>query len=58
MVREENNVGSCMDEGLSSSSYEDVPSRVDAIGVITWLRLVGEPQAGMKVHLLAEDSYK
>ena len=33
-----------MDEDLPSSSLEDVPSCVDAIGVITWLRPVREPQ--------------
>ena len=42
MAREEDNIGSHIDEGLSSTSFEDVPLRVDTVGVITWLRLVGE----------------
>ena len=44
MAREEDNVGTRVDKGPSSTSYEDVPSRVDATGVITWLRLVGKPR--------------
>ena len=35
MARREDNVGSRVDEGSSSSSFENVPSRVDATGVIT-----------------------
>ena len=42
MTRGEDNVGSHMDEGSSSTSYEDVSLCVDAIGVITCLRPVGE----------------
>ena len=42
MTKEEDNVESCVDESSSSTSYEDVPSLVDANGVITWLRPVGE----------------
>ena len=42
MARGEDNVGSHVDEGLSSTSYRDALSSVDATGVITWLRLVGE----------------
>ena len=34
-----------MDEDVPSSSSEDVPSRADAAGVITWLKPVGESQA-------------
>ena len=44
MARGEDNVGSRMDKGPSSSSSEDAPSRVDATRVITWLKLVGEPR--------------
>ena len=44
MAKGEDNVGSRVDEGPSSSSSEDVPSRVDATRVITWLRPIGEPQ--------------
>ena len=43
MVRGEDNVGGHGDEGLSSTSSEDVPLRVEAIGVITWLIHVREP---------------
>ena len=42
MTRGEDNVGSRMDEGSSSTSYEDVSLRVDVIGVITCLRPVRE----------------
>ena len=35
-----------MDEDLPSSSSENVPSRADAAGVITWLKLVWESQVG------------
>ena len=42
MAKGEDNIGSHTDEGPSSTSSEDVPSRVDATGVITWLKLVGE----------------
>ena len=45
MARGEDNVESGMDESSSSTSFEDVPSRVDADGVITWLRPVGEARA-------------
>ena len=44
MARGEDNVGSLIDEGSSSTSSEDVPWHVDATRVITWLRLVGESQ--------------
>ena len=33
---------SCVDESLSSTSSEDVPSHVDMNGVITWPKPVGE----------------
>ena len=42
MVGGEVDPGSYADEEISSSSFEDAPSRVDIVGVITWLRLVGE----------------
>ena len=42
MAREEDIVESCVGEISSSTSFEDVPSRVNANGVITWLRPVGE----------------
>ena len=45
MAREEDNVGSCVDEGSSSTSYEDVLPRVDVVGVITWLRHIEESRA-------------
>ena len=45
MARGEDNVESCVDESSSSTSSEDVPSRVDANGVITWLKLVREASA-------------
>ena len=35
-------MGSRVDEGPSSTSYEDVLSRVNAARVITWLRPVEE----------------
>ena len=44
MARGEDNVGSSVDEGPSSTSYEDLPLRVDATGVITWPIPVGEPR--------------
>ena len=42
MARGEDDLGSHMEEDLPSSSSEDVPSCADAVGVITWLRPVGE----------------
>ena len=45
MIGGEVDPGSYAGEEISSSSFGDVPSRVDAIGVITWLRLIGEAQA-------------
>ena len=39
MARGEGNIESCLDE---SSSSEDVPSRVEGNGVITWLKPVRE----------------
>ena len=45
MARGEDNVGSRMDEDLSSTSSEDDSLRVEAAGVITWLILVGESRA-------------
>ena len=46
MARGEDNIESCMDESSSSTSSEDIPSRVDANGVIMWLRPVGEVRVG------------
>ena len=43
MVGEEDNPSSYADEEISSYSFEDVPSRVDDVGVITSLKPVGEP---------------
>ena len=40
MARGEDNVGGHVDEGMSSTSSEDIHSRVDATRVITWLKLV------------------
>ena len=37
--------GSYADEEISSSTLEDVPLLIDAVGVIMWLRSVGEPRA-------------
>ena len=45
MVGGEDNPGSYADKEISSSSFEDVPSRVDAAGVITCLRPIKESQA-------------
>ena len=45
MARGEDNVGSCVNEGPFSTSSEDVPSRVYATRVITWLRPDKESQA-------------
>ena len=45
MVEGEVDPRSYVDEEISSSSFKDIPSSVDAIGVITWLRLVGEARA-------------
>ena len=45
MVIGEDNIGSHADKGPSSTSSEDVPSRVDAVGVITWLRPIVESRA-------------
>ena len=45
MARGEDNIGSRVDEGSSSTSSKDVPSRVDATKVITWLKSVGKSQA-------------
>ena len=42
MARREDTIESCVDEISSSTSSEDVPSLVDANGVITWFKLVGE----------------
>ena len=42
MAKGEDNVGSHEGEGPSSTSFEDVPLRVDTFGVITWLRPIGE----------------
>ena len=49
MAKGEDSVGSREGEGPPSTSFEDVPSRVDAIGVITWLKPVGEPRASWLV---------
>ena len=40
MARGEYNIRSHVDEGSSSTSYEDVPSRVDAARVIIWLKTI------------------
>ena len=45
MARGEHNIGSYVDENLPSSSFEDVPSHVDVVEVITWLRPVRESRA-------------
>ena len=45
MTRGEDNVESCVDETSSFTLFEDVPSYVDANGVITWLRPVEEAKA-------------
>ena len=45
MVKEKDNVESCVDESSSSTLSEDVPSHVDANGVITWLRPIREARA-------------
>ena len=45
MAREEDNVESCVDKSSSSTSSEDVPSHVDANGVITCLRPIREARA-------------
>ena len=45
MARREDNIGSHRDEGPSSTSSQDVPSCVNAAGIITWLILVGESRA-------------
>ena len=42
MARGEDNVESCMDESKLCTSFEDVPSCVDANRVITWLRPIGK----------------
>ena len=42
MARGEDNVGSRKGEGLQLTSSNDVHSRVDFAGVITWLRPVRE----------------
>ena len=42
MTRGEVNLRCYVDEEIFSSSFEDVPSRVDVVDVITWLRLIGE----------------
>ena len=42
MARGEDIVESSGGKIMSSTMFEDVPSRVNANGVITWLRPVGE----------------
>ena len=42
MVRGEVDPRSYANEEISSSFFKDIPFRVDAAGVITWLKLVGE----------------
>ena len=45
MAKGEANVGSREEECPPSTYSEDVPSHVDSIRVITWVRPVGEPRA-------------
>ena len=45
MAKGEDSVGTREGEGSPSTSSEDVPSRVDSIRVITWLKSIGEPRA-------------
>ena len=45
MVEGKVDLGSYVDEEISSSSFEDIPSQVDSAGVIKWLRSVGEARA-------------
>ena len=45
MARGEYSVESLEGEGPPSISFEDIPLRVDSIGVITWLKPVREPRA-------------
>ena len=45
MARGEDNVGRCVDEDPPSTSAKEVPSHVDANGVMMWLRPVGESRA-------------
>ena len=45
MVEGKVDLGSYVNEEISSSSFEDIPSRVDSAGVIKWLRSVGEARA-------------
>ena len=42
MARGEDTIESCVDEISSSTSSEDVPSHVDANGVITWFKPIEE----------------
>ena len=42
MAGGEVNSGCYADEEISSSYFEDIPSRSDAIGVITWLKPIEE----------------
>ena len=53
MARGEDNVGSRVDEGPSSTSSGDFPSRVDAIGVIMVLRPVGESRVSLEEIFLS-----
>ena len=53
MARGEDNVGSCVDEGPSSTSSEDFPSRVDGIGVIMLLRPIGESRSYLEENFLS-----
>ena len=46
MARGEDNIGSHEGDGLPSTSSEDVPSRVDSVRVIMWLKPIREPWAG------------
>ena len=54
MVEGEDDLGRYVDKEISSSTLKDVPSRVNVVEVITWLRPVKEPQAysfGKKIFL-------
>ena len=42
MAKGEDNIGSHTDEGLSATSFEDIPLCVDATRVIMWLNPVGD----------------